>query len=110
AIIVVNASQNDRTVFRLEQPLMNFLGKISYGLYMYHPICIGTGIALATRVTGNAVLQNVIIYTVSIGGTIFVSWLSYNYFENFFLKLKTRFQIVRPRKKVELATVAEETV
>lgn len=90
AIIVINASQNPATIFKLETKLLNFLGSISYGIYMYHPVCIGLAIAIGLRFNDNPFVQNLIIYTVSIPLTILVSWLSFKYFESFFLKLKKK--------------------
>jgi peptidoglycan/LPS O-acetylase OafA/YrhL len=101
SIIVLNASQNARTIFKLETRIFNFLGKISYGIYMYHPVCIGASIALSRSVTKDIILQNIVIYFFSIGFTVLVSWLSFEYVESFFLKLKTRFQILRTMEKAE---------
>lgn len=92
AIVVYNASQNPQTIFRFETPVLNFLGKISYGVYMYHPLCIGIAIATAMLVTKNTILQNVIIYPLALSLTIFISWFSYQYFESFFLRIKSRFK------------------
>jgi peptidoglycan/LPS O-acetylase OafA/YrhL len=88
SIVVINASQNPATIFNLENPVFIFLGKISYGLYMYHPICIGASIAIATAVTGNIYYQNIIIYTGTILLTVLIAWLSFTYIESAFLKLK----------------------
>ena len=93
AMVVVNASQNPRTLFRLEKPVLDFLGKISYGIYMYHPVCIGTALAIVRVLpVSGMIVQNLVIYALSIGLTIFVAWLSFTYFEAFFLRLKSRFQ------------------
>jgi peptidoglycan/LPS O-acetylase OafA/YrhL len=96
AIVVLNASQNPRTLFRLERPALDFLGKISYGIYMYHPVCIGIGLALVRGGgMGGVIGQNIVLYVLSIALTIVVSWLSFTYFEGFFLKLKTRWESYR---------------
>jgi len=93
AMVVVNASQNPRTMFRLEKPVLDFLGKISYGIYMYHPVCIGTALAIVRVLpVSGMIVQNLVIYALSVGLTIFVAWLSFTYFEAFFLRLKSRFQ------------------
>jgi peptidoglycan/LPS O-acetylase OafA/YrhL len=49
---------------------------------------------------GGVVVENVLLYILSIGLTIFVSWLSFEYFESFFLKLKPRLQALTSRKGV----------
>ena len=98
SIIVLNACQNPRTIFRLEYPIFNFLGKISYGIYMYHPVCIGLSLALASSFT-NIIAQNFILYVLSISLTIFISWVSFTYFESSFLKLKSKFEILKTSPK-----------
>lgn len=99
SIVVVNGALNPRNIFRLETPVLNFLGKISYGIYMYHMMCIGIAFALVRPLAGNVVIQNILLYILSIGLTILVSWLSFEYFESFFLRLKPRLQALTTRKR-----------
>jgi peptidoglycan/LPS O-acetylase OafA/YrhL len=99
SIVVVNGALNPRNIYRLETPVLNFLGKISYGIYMYHMMCIGIAFAVVRALTENRVWQNILLYILSIGLTVFVSWLSFDYFESFFLKLKPRLQALTRRKR-----------
>ncbi|HTR32161.1 MAG TPA: acyltransferase [Puia sp.] len=103
SIVVVNGALNPRNIFHLETPVLNFLGKISYGIYMYHMMCIGIAFAIVRAVTANAVVQNILLYILSIGLTVLVSWLSFDYFESFFLRLKPRLQALTTRKRPEKA-------
>jgi peptidoglycan/LPS O-acetylase OafA/YrhL len=105
SIVVVNAGLNPRNIYRLETPMLNFLGKISYGIYMYHMMCIGIAFAIVRWVTANVVLQNILLYILSIGLTILVSWLSYDYFESFFLRLKPHLQALTTRKRTGKAAL-----
>ncbi|MFO7868556.1 MAG: acyltransferase [Bacteroidales bacterium] len=90
-IIIVYATQENRVKDFLEHPTLYFLGKISYGLYVFHPILL---ILLYTlpfySLSHNWFLQYVII----IGGTIVISSLSYTYYEKWFLKRKTSFSTI----------------
>jgi peptidoglycan/LPS O-acetylase OafA/YrhL len=88
SIIVVNAALNPGTIIRLENPVMNFLGKISYGIYMYHMIAIGTAFGIVQLITGTRYLQNLMLYPLSVAFSILIAWLSFTYFESFFLRLK----------------------
>lgn len=62
--------------------VFSFCGKISYGIYVYHPLCL----TLFKQLN----LGFLWYVTLSISVTIIISWISYNYFEILFLKLKHR--------------------
>jgi len=64
---------------------LNSLGSISYGVYMYHPAIL----PLAIR-AGIHYESNTLIYVITVGGTFLISALSYEYFEKYFLKLKSK--------------------
>jgi peptidoglycan/LPS O-acetylase OafA/YrhL len=87
-IIILNFASNPEIGISLEAQPFKYLGKISYGLYMYQPI----GIALAFQV---ALLIpkafNLVLYVLSLAITVAVSALSYKYFEAYFLKFKGKF-------------------
>ena len=87
-IIILNFASNREIGISLEAKPFRYLGKISYGLYMYQPI----GIALAFQV---ALLIpqvfNLVLYVLSLAITVAMSALSYKYFEAYFLKFKGKF-------------------
>ena len=91
-IIILNFASNPNIHFNLEADIFKYLGKISYGLYMYHPIAIVLAVHLA-KWTG--LINNVFIYPVSIMFAIALAGISYKYFESFFLKLKLNYSTVR---------------
>jgi peptidoglycan/LPS O-acetylase OafA/YrhL len=105
SIVVVNGALNPRNIYRLETPVLNFLGKISYGIYMYHMMCIGIAFALVRAMGLGDVMGNILLYILSIGLTVFVSWISFVYFESFFLKLKPRLQALTSRKRRDKAVL-----
>ena len=90
-IIILNFSANTKIKISFEYRFLNYLGSISYGLYMFHPI----GIVLAITI-GNyfELLTNWFFYPLSFLITILISAVSYKYFESFFLKFKNRFSNV----------------
>ncbi|HYG00965.1 MAG TPA: acyltransferase [Chryseosolibacter sp.] len=101
-ILIMNLSTNPRIKISMETPLLNSLGNISYGIYMYHTLCITISL-FALRYLRidrfDPVLFNVMLYALSIVSTIFVSSLSYEFFEKRFLDLKERFMVVKSGQK-----------
>jgi peptidoglycan/LPS O-acetylase OafA/YrhL len=91
-IIILNFASNPNIHFSLEAGVFKYLGKISYGLYMYHPIAIVLAVHLA-KWTG--LINNAFIYPASIMLAIVLAGLSYKYMESFFLKLKLNYSTVR---------------
>ena len=71
--------------------VLSYIGKLSYGVYMYHPLIMYISFALIDKLgVENFYLFNISIYTTIIGLTILISYLSYYYFEMYFLKLKSK--------------------
>ena len=96
--IILNVSREGRFFFSLENHFFHLLGKISYGIYMYHLIVVTFVVFCFQQVLGRGselgFIYNLLIYVLSIGGTILISWLSYEFFELRFIKIKTRFSKV----------------
>ena len=86
AFMIAHLATTPKPIFSLENKFGNYLGKISYGLYLYHSIMIFLSIKLLVYLN----LQNiqVLVYALSFFSTIFVSYLSFEYFEKYFLKKK----------------------
>lgn len=83
SILILNLACNKNISNLLEFKILDYLGKISYGLYMYHVIAI----FIIIKITNNSLL----IYLFSILSTIIIAHISYNYFEKPFLKMKKKF-------------------
>ncbi|MEO8085339.1 MAG: acyltransferase [Bacteroidota bacterium] len=80
---------------KISFPVFNFLGSISYGIYMYHPMVMFISYAIANNfVSGNQVWYNVVVYTLVFSCTIGISYLSFEYIEKRFLRLKEKFSVV----------------
>jgi peptidoglycan/LPS O-acetylase OafA/YrhL len=91
---ILNISQNPNSIIYLEQKLIHYLGKISYGLYIYHPavivLCVNT-IHYFFGKNISTITFNIILYPSVILLTILVCDLSFRYVETPLLKLKDRF-------------------
>ena len=66
---------------------------------MYHMMIVVFVIQMVAKIHGEIGLkENILIYFCSVGLSILVAWLSYEYFEKLFLKLKPKFTIVKSGK------------
>jgi len=85
------------TFLYFENKIFNYLGKISYGIYMYHFMIIPLVLSMFQKYISvdSEVITNLGIYSLTILTTIFVSGLSYKYFEKPFIDLKTRFTTIK---------------
>ncbi len=83
----------------LENKVHSYLGKISYGIYMYHFLIIPFVLYMVKSMNmgDKPITLNIIIYTLSIGGTVIVSGLSFRYFENWFINLKEKYAVVKSK-------------
>ena len=97
-IIILNVSREGKFVVSLENRFFHLLGKISYGIYMYHLIVVTFVVYCFQQILGRGAelgfVQNLLIYLLSIGGTVLISWLSYEFFESRFIKMKAKFSKV----------------
>jgi peptidoglycan/LPS O-acetylase OafA/YrhL len=91
AILILNLSMNPNSLLHLEHRIFRFLGKISYGIYMYHMTVV---VLLSFSLRGvlsemkNASLQYALVFIAVISLTLFISHISFRYFENIFLRWK----------------------
>lgn len=77
-------------------PRLLYLGRISYGLYVFHT----TVYALTRRWLPQfsyTLLWTVSVSAITLAVTVGIAILSYEYFEKFFLRLKSRFEFIRSR-------------
>lgn len=94
--IILSASCKQSSILQLEGRIWNWLGKLSYGIYMWHMVVLGfITLFLQKAAFIEQWLVNSILYLVTLPLTIAVAWLSYNYIEKPFLNLKKKFVLVK---------------
>lgn len=75
---------------------LNYLGQISYGIYMYHVLALNAVVFLFLKLKPyqlfNEVLTVILINVLTFAITIVLAHFSYRYFESYFLKLKNKFR------------------
>lgn len=95
-IIILNIAANPDSIFKPENKILNYLGQISFGLYMYHELAIGISVRFLQDLSlnFNYANSNAILYIFALLLTIGVASLSYYLLEKPFLKLKRKFSII----------------
>lgn len=91
-VLILNVAANPGTLLRLEHPVLRYLGRISYGLYLYHMIVIHALAALAAR--WGLTITHTTLYLTVVPGTLLVAHLSYTYYESIFLRWKHCYAVV----------------
>ena len=101
--LVCIMSQLNHPIINLENRVCDFVGKISYGIYVIHQLFI----FLLSCLYRNLEIQLphgvdiAVIYIVVTAVTILVAWLSYRFYETPFLRLKNRFAVVQSQSSIE---------
>lgn len=95
--IVLNVVSNDDG----EKPTkLSILGKYTYGMYLYHTIIIFLIRVLFDLINLDYLVNpfiGVAVGIISLVITVFVSIISYEYFEKRFLKYKNKFSVIKTR-------------
>ena len=94
-LILMNLAKNPVSILSLENPIFNYLGKISYGMYMYHTIAVVIGVKISHSFNNS----NFVSYPISYILTIIMAGISYQFFEKPFLKIKDKFTTVKSGSK-----------
>jgi peptidoglycan/LPS O-acetylase OafA/YrhL len=93
ALLIANVAIQPQLWSAIENRFFNFMGKTSYGLYMYHPTLIVlalVGLRASPELLTHQRTFNGLLYGIVIIGTFSIAALSYLFFEKPFLNLKAR--------------------
>lgn len=94
-VIILNVSTNPKSIIKLENKLFHELGKISYGIYMYHMMVVIFVLRSSTELFDKpflgSVTGNAMIYAATITLTLVISYLSYHLFEIRFIRMKRKY-------------------
>ncbi len=93
--LLLNVSVNPKAFFKLRNPILNKLGEMSYGIYMYQMLVIFAVVLTFKKIMlkMDPSVSSVFFYVLVTIGVISVSFLSKKYFEDWFLRLKRRFDV-----------------
>lgn len=90
AILVLNMATNPASIIKTDHPVMNRLGKLSYGMYVWHPLVILLIMNLLVTCFGTqwSIAVQALYYVGVFISTLLVSVLSYQLIEKPFLRLR----------------------
>lgn len=95
-VVILNLALADSSIINLRYKVLDYLGRISYGLYMWHFMAITIGMWLTNLVLSvEGPLRHIISLLIVIAISIALSAASYRYLEAPFLQLKKRFTRIR---------------
>lgn len=94
ALFLIVGQVTKKGLINLENKICDFVGKISYGVYVIHPLLI---FLLAKTIGGlpDTFSSYLLVYTMIMAATLVVAYLSYQYYEKPFLRLKAKFTTVK---------------
>ncbi len=95
--IIIGQLSPEKRIINLDTKLFDLTGKISYGIYIYHPFIIVLLSLIIKPLVMPLIVRYLIAYLLSIVITIAVAWFSYSFIENPFLKLKSKMAIVKSK-------------
>lgn len=103
--LIINIATNPMSLLSLENRVFAYFGKLSYGLYVYHLFAVVLVLKGIPVVIDIQALPDWIGYPLTLGTilglTTGISYLSYRYFESYFLRKKLRYSAVLSGDMVE---------
>jgi peptidoglycan/LPS O-acetylase OafA/YrhL len=92
AFIILEQNVSSKSFFKFGRlRIMSYLGKVSFGLYILHPV----GIYITDLLLPGSGFSHISFaskFLLALGLSIGLGYISYNYFETYFLKLKVKFE------------------
>jgi peptidoglycan/LPS O-acetylase OafA/YrhL len=91
------AAVDENCIFNLEYPLVRTLGKISYGIYLFHTAVLQLTLVFFKKVVkhpGSHLIYDLAYPLCGLAATCVVAYISYQYYESWFLKKKDKFAFI----------------
>ena len=94
-VLIIGQIGTRNRVVNLDLPFFNFIGKISYGIYVYHVLIIYLFSIVFKSMAIEGVYKAFFVYGSVIFSTIFTAYLSYEFFESKFIHVKNNFTVIK---------------
>lgn len=100
ALLILNIAGNEGSLIKLNNKVLDFLGGISFGMYLFHSLCIALVIELLKNYQESlsTFSYNALLYVLAVGGTVLISSASYYMIERPILKFKSNFMVIKSGK------------
>jgi peptidoglycan/LPS O-acetylase OafA/YrhL len=93
-VLIIGQITKFNRLINLDHRFFDFIGKISYGIYIIHPLVIYLSSSIFIHLEIYMPLKYILVYAWVFFVTIAVSYFSYTYFESKFLRLKQKFTVI----------------
>ena len=107
-LFIMNVSLNPKTWFKFENRVLKYLGEISYGIYMYHILCIHLMVLLLVAIGKfqSQLSNSIFLYGTAIPLTIGCAAVSHHWLEKPFLNIRKKFQPIKSGEQIPVGAVA----
>lgn len=93
-VIIIGQIEKTNRLINFNFSILDFLGKLSYGIYVIHPIIIFMVLKFVNLKFFSFLTPFIYDLTI-VSITIIIAYFSYNFYELPFLKLKSKFSIIK---------------
>lgn len=92
--LIMGQIQRKHKIVNLDLFITDSIGKIAYGIYVIHPLVIFYLSKIISFEEATSVLNYLVVYACVFTTTILFAYLSYNFFEKRFLRLKEKYSTI----------------
>jgi peptidoglycan/LPS O-acetylase OafA/YrhL len=93
--LIIGQIEKSKRIVNLNIQFFDFIGKISYGIYVIHPLVIFYLSKIIILSDQTDIYNYIFVYCSVFGVTIVLSYISYSYFEKHFLNMKDKYSTVK---------------
>lgn len=97
--LIIGQIEIKNRIVNLENKFFDFLGKISFGIYIIHPLLIFF-LSKQIKVEAPTIYSYFFVFTSIILSTILFAWISYKYIEQPILKYKAKFTTIKSKSSI----------
>ncbi|MDP2388229.1 MAG: acyltransferase [Bacteroidota bacterium] len=95
-VLIIGQIEKKNRLINLENKLFDFLGKISFGIYVIHPLLIFY-ISKLFHFDHQEVKNYILVYSVVTVATVGIAYVLYTFFESPILKLKSNYTVIESK-------------